>query len=104
VSSADLDPGYLVTHDDPAHAATELAKRQAAMRALALLPFVWWRALVGDAQYKAVVTRVYSPDCADLLVLPEASIDLGSGFGVPYPLRSVVRGSGHLCWQTELDA
>ena len=105
MSSTDLDAGYEVTHDDPGHAATQLATHQAKMRALALVPFVWWRPpFVGNVQYKAIITRVYAPECVDLLVLPEASIDLGSGSGAPHSLRSVVLGAGHLCWQTELDA
>lgn len=101
--STDLDPGYLRTHDDPKHANAELTARQAKEAALVLVPFVWWRAPIGNVQYKAIVTRVYAPECVDLLVLPEASIDIGSGYGVPHAFRSVVLGPGRLNFQMEID-
>ncbi len=104
--STELDPGYEVTHDDPHHAATQLANRQLAMHALALVPFVWWRlpAHTGAAvQLRALITRVYGPDCVDLLVLPDASTDLGSGYGAPHAIRSVVLGAGHENFALELD-
>lgn len=72
--STDLDPGYLVTHDDPAHAARELTERQAKMAALigrvVRLGAGWNPSRVQtSARGLAVVVRTYSPDCVNVVTL-----------------------------------
>lgn len=94
--------GCLVTHDDPHHAAEQLAERQLSMRQLELLPYVWWRHESG-VQLKALVTRVYAPQLVNLYVLSDGYLDLGAGAGVAIAKTNVREGTGHLMWQLELD-
>jgi hypothetical protein len=84
-----LDPGYLVTHDDPRHADAELAARQA-KEATLVGALVWLR----DGKGRAVVTRVYAPDLVNVVVLePLEALTNVAGFAVvpwlPYVCRPV---------------
>ena len=65
--STDLDPGYLVTHDDPHHANVELAARQA--KQAALIGKVVRLGIAPTGLGHAVIVRAYSPDCVNAVLL-----------------------------------
>lgn len=64
MSSTDLDPGFVVTHDDPAHATGEFEARTQKMRALI------GRVVRVAQQQLAIVVRAYNPDVVNVVSLP----------------------------------
>ena len=55
--STDLDPGFVITHDDPHHANVELGAKQAKQAAL-----IGRVVTIGETWRFGIVTRVYAHD------------------------------------------